>query len=307
MSESPLIPLKALDAAATVPTRANPMIWEGDAPAEGVFLDAGDPLALLGTPSFALPELPKLPEDFTPSAALTNWLDELMTALTAASADATRDALVRTLSLAALNDNDRLAVHEILGRGEVDGQVTLDGVRYEIHESVLAGVWRVSGDDGSEVVEVGAVPGVVTAAAESLETAPFAIPAPGPEHMNGPAVLAELSERGADCAETLARGKVPESHVVNFTLLPTTEADQALITAVLGRANLELTSGGFGDCRVMATRYRHLWAVQYVNAMEHTILDTIEVGTVPGAVRAAQEDFEDSAARLAEIREAYLA
>jgi hydrogenase-1 operon protein HyaF len=39
--------------------------------------------------------------------------------------------------------------------------------------------------------------------------------------------------------------------------------------------------------------------------MDPVILDTLEIGDVPVAVTAANEDFEDSAERLAEILEAY--
>jgi hydrogenase-1 operon protein HyaF len=117
--------------------------------------------------------------------------------------------------------------------------------------------------------------------------------------MNAPAVLAEIRERAASW-----RGG--ENHVLNFTLFPMTDADHALLINTLERADLEMTSGGFGDCRIMATRYRHVWAVQYVNAMGHTILDTVEIGALPPAARASWQDFEDSGERLAEVLEAYL-
>jgi hydrogenase-1 operon protein HyaF len=148
------------------------------------------------------------------------------------------------------------------------------------------------------VVEVGPVPAVVTRAAASLRPAPLRLPEPAGEVMNGAAILAEISDRAT-------HWEGGENHVINFTLLPMTEADHALLTRVLGRAELSLTSGGFGDCRIMATTVRHVWAVQYVNAMGHTILDTIEVGEVPRAACAGREDFEDSAERLGEILEAY--
>jgi hydrogenase-1 operon protein HyaF len=57
---------------------------------------------------------------------------------------------------------------------------------------------------------------------------------------------------------------------------------------------------------VIATTVRHVWAVQYVNAMGNTILDTLEIGRVPDAVVAASQDLEDSARRLDEILDTYL-
>ena len=82
--------------------------------------------------------------------------------------------------------------------------------------------------------------------------------------------------------------------------------DQQLLVDVLGRADLVLESGGFGQCKVLATTVRHVWAVQYENAMGNTILDTLEIGRIPDAALAAQEDFEDSSRRLDQILETYL-
>ena len=46
-------------------------------------------------------------------------------------------------------------------------------------------------------------------------------------------------------------------------------------------------------------------SVQFFNAMDTIILDTLEVGGVPVVALAASEDFEDSAERLQQIIEAY--
>jgi hydrogenase-1 operon protein HyaF len=291
MSKSDLIPTVDIPE-----SRANPMVWEGEEAATGVFLGSDptdDALALLGMPAMQIPPAPRLPEDFEPTPALVNWLARLRAALACASEQATR------LHLEPLDDVSIQAISEILGEGEVAGSVTLDEISYKVQESILAGVWRVQGSDGSDIVEVATAPAVILDAASSLAPADFPVPAPDGATMNAPAVLAEIQERalawnGAD------------NHVLNFTLLPMTEADHALLTGVLGRADLELNSGGFGDCRIMATRYRHVWAVQYVNAMGHTILDTVEVGRLPAAARAARQDFEDSLERLEDLREAYL-
>ncbi len=278
--------------------RANPMIWEGEDAAEGVFLGTApdDPLALLGTPSMEPLAPPRLPEDFSPTPALRQWLAELQDHLASAATGATTPVQ----DLKSLDGLSIQAVVEILGDGEVKGTVHLDGVRYEILESVLAGVWQIIGSDGSHGVEVASLPSVIREAAGSLETAPFEVPAPSAGLMNAPAVLAEISERGS----TWQSGD--DTHVVNFTLLPMSEADQTCVRELLGRAELELESGGFGHCRVFATRYRHIWAVQYLNALSHTILDTVEIGAPPTAVAAAVQDFEDSGLRLTDILQAYL-
>ena len=278
--------------------RANPMIWEDDEAAQGVFLGTqdDDPLALLGTPPLVLPNAPRLPDDFSPSPALIAWLGELKTALRVAAAGESR----QITPLNALSDVSVQAVLEILGEGEVHGNVRLDGVRYEIFESVLPGVWRLKGSDGSHTVEIARLPRAVLEAAHSLELPPFDVPPSLPGLMNAQPLLAEISDRGSRWQPG------DETHVMNFTLLPMSEGDQHAIREVLGRADLELESGGFGNCRVFATRYRHIWAVQYLNALGHTILDTVEIGAPPGAVAAAQQDFEDSLLRLDEILDTYL-
>ncbi|MEM1412811.1 MAG: hydrogenase expression/formation protein [Pseudomonadota bacterium] len=287
--------------------RANPMIWEGEEAATGVFIGGENPLDaldLLGVPGMVLPQVPRLPEDFSPSDRLRAWLDELMEALQCGS----EDSVPRRLALAELDEVERQAIGEILGEGEVTAELTLDGTAFRVVESVLAGVWRISAEGEAGWVEVACVPTLVLEAALSLETAPFPVPEGGAGVMNAPAVLVEISERAAHYHEhgPAESAATAPNHVLNFTLLPMSEADHALLTSVLGRAQLELRSGGFGDCKVMATRYRHVWAVQYVNAMGHVILDTVEVGDVPAAVAAAREDMEDSAGRLQEILEAYL-
>lgn len=295
MKSDNLIPAVDLD------NISNPMIWEDEEAAEGVFVGTtpDDALALLGVPSLQAPAAPRLPDDFEPSAELRSWLATLEESLQHV---ARRPESQCRLPMQALTDLDIQAVEEILGSGEVNGHVTLDGVRYELAESLLAGVWQINGDDGRRWVEVAAAPSVAVEAAAALEPARYQVPPPGGEVMNAPAVLTEISERALAWQDE----NEASNHVLNFTLLPMSEADHALLTAVLGRADFELVSGGFGDCRIMATRYRHVWAVQFVNAMGHTILDTIEIGELPAAACAAQQDFEDSAERLVELLEAYL-
>ena len=294
MSKSDLIPSVEIGK-----NRPNPMIWDGEEAAQGVFLGSDptqDALALLGTPSMQLPVPPRLPENFAPSEPLLAWLEQLREALDAAVRYPERNC---KLPLSALDPVSIQAITEILGEGEVSGTVALDGVRYDVQESILAGVWRIRGSDHSDRVEIGAAPSVILDAAANLQDADFAVPAPDGATMNAPAVLTEIRERA-----TLWNGG--DNHILNFTLFPLSEADLALLTNTLGRADLEMSSGGFGDCRIMATRYRHVWAVQYVNAMGHTILDTVEVGALPPAARASWQDFEDSGQRLADVLQAYL-
>ena len=297
MSKSPdLIPLTSLDQ-----SRENPMIWDGEEAAQGVFLDTGsdsDPLALLGTPTLRLPAQPRLPIDFKPGPLLREKLESLRR-VTRQAADG--DEQVPAIALEDLDADSLQALREMLGEGEVSGELSLDDVHYQLKESVLTGIWLLEGSDGSLQLEAGPVPAVVSRAAASLRSAPVQLPPGAPGIMNGLAVLAEINEHAAAW-----HPGIPDNRILNFTLMPMSEEDQQLLITTLGRAELVLDSGGFGNCRVMATTVRHVWAVQYVNAMGNTILDTIEIGRIPDAAVAARQDFEDSAERLDEILEAYL-
>lgn len=299
MNESDLIPVTNLQPAPDL-TRENPMIWTGEEQPVGVFLDAGetdDALALLGMPALQQPATPRLPIDFTPGPLLRARLQQLREAVTRAATGGDG----QLLDMVELDSDSRQSLLEMLGEGEVSGSVTLDEVQYSIVESVLPGVWHLTGSDGNEYLEVAAIPSVITRAAGSLRTAPIPLPEAGPGIMNGLALLAEINEHAAGWHPGMEHNRV-----LNFTLLPTSVADQQLLIDVLGRAELVLDSGGFGNCRVMATTVRHVWAVQYVNGMGKTIMDTIEIGRIPDAAIAASQDLEDSSGRLAEILDTYL-
>ncbi|MFN5452680.1 hydrogenase expression/formation protein, partial [Bradyrhizobium sp.] len=82
-------------------------------------------------------------------------------------------------------------------------------------------------------------------------------------------------------------------------------ADMVFLQQTLGNGPIQLVSRGYGTCRVLATGIRNVWSVQFFNAMDTIILDTLEVGGVPVVALAASEDFEDSAERLQQIIEAY--
>lgn len=205
-------------------------------------------------------------------------------------------------------DADELGLlADILGEGEVSGIVALPDRRVaQIQESVFAGLWRlrIEGEGGAsalDYLEIGAIPEIAARAAQDFPTPDITIGEAPEGAMNVMPVLAEIRERMA------AHRAGAASHVVNFTLLPMNPADMAHLSATLGNGPIQLYSRGYGSCRVLATGARHVWSVQYLNAMDTPILDTIEVGDVPAAVRAADEDFQDSAERLGEIIEAYFA
>ena len=294
MSDADLIPIRFVDAARPVGVDEQPSTCLAPTPDE-----EDDGLSLLGLSALGqLPERRRSPvENVVLDEALRALLFEVRAALERAPS---QDDPACRFDLAWLDGAQRAALDAVLGDGEVTGTTQLDGVRWTVREVMTVGLWRISGDDGAEHLEVASVPWPVVDAARSLGRAPIDLPPQPPAGaMNAPSVLAEISDRAA------AFEPSGPTEVVNFTLLPMSEMDESLLTGVLGRAELSLESGGFGICRVLATRWRHVWAVQYLNAMGHTILDTVEVGDVPEAVRAAPEDFSDSARRLGQLIETY--
>ena len=95
------------------------------------------------------------------------------------------------------------------------------------------------------------------------------------------------------------------AHVINFSLVPMTPTDMAFLQATLGEGPVRLVSRGYGYCRVVSTAARNVWSVQFTNASDAVVLDTLEIVEIPAAVLAADEDFQDSAERLADIENAY--
>lgn len=226
----------------------------------------------------------------------------LLSRIADAIADQKAEAPTVLFRLANLNDLESKLVADVLGEGEVAGVVALpDGSLAQIQESVLAGIWRVrlETDAASEYLEIGAIPEIVRRAAADLTSADFEI-GPVPEGaMNVLPVLAEIRERAQAWRPGL------RSQIINFTLLPMSPVDMSFLQDTIRNGPIQLVSRGYGTCRVLSTGIRNVWSVQFFNAMDTIILDTLEVGGVPTVALAADEDFEDSAERLQEIIEAY--
>lgn len=226
----------------------------------------------------------------------------LLSKIAQAIAGQKADAPTQLFRLANLNDLESQLIADVLGEGEVGGVVALpDGSLAQIQESVLAGIWRVrlETDATSDYLEIGAVPEIVRRAAADLTAADFEI-GPVPDGaMNVLPVLAEIRERA------LAWRPGMRSQIINFTLLPMSPVDMSFLQDTIRNGPIQLVSRGYGTCRVLSTGIRNVWSVQFFNAMDTIILDTLEVGGVPTVALAADEDFEDSAERLQEIIEAY--
>lgn len=248
--------------------------------------------AFLGTPAA---------EDLIRRCAKTAaLLPELVAALAAQRADARG----KLFDITDFGEDDRRLISEALGEGEVGGVALMPrGVTAQIEETVFAGLWRVRFTDGegrlvADYLEVGAIPEAVREAAGAAAPE-IQIGAPPDGAMNVMPVLAEVRERMAAWAPG------DPSHVVNFSLLPMSSEDMGFLQATLGQGPVRLVSRGYGNCRVVATAARGVWSVQYTNTMDTIVLDTLEIGDVPAAVLAADEDFSDSSLRLSEVEDAY--
>jgi hydrogenase-1 operon protein HyaF len=190
-----------------------------------------------------------------------------------------------------LNPQVLAEVNEMLGQGEVSVQAPRQGLTAQ--ETAFTGVWRVRGP-GLDLLEAGAFPGLLRdlALSRPLPANPAVPPAEG--LMNAPALMAEIHERSARYRPG------DEVHVINLSLLPVTPEDLAYLDEALGRADFSILSRGFGNCRITATAWPHVWWVQYFNAMEKLILNSLEVVDLPAVALAAAEDYRDSRQRLAE-------
>lgn len=214
------------------------------------------------------------------------------------------EAESRLFDLADYGADDLELIGQVLGEGEVSATVALpDGVIAQVQESVMAGLWRVRFTDAggrlvADYAEVASVPAAIARVAAAMPVLD-AIGAPPEGAMNVMPVLTEIRDRA------LAHRAGDPSHTITFSLFPMSEADMGFLQDTLGPGPVSMLSRGYGTCRIVATGVRNVWSVQFFNAMDTIVLDTLEIGDVPSTARAAVEDFRDSAERLKEIEEAY--
>lgn len=201
-------------------------------------------------------------------------------------------------------DDDRELISQTLGEGEVAGVAALsNGITAQMQEAVMAGVWRIRFTDDAgkligDYIEVASIPAAVRQACSVLPASVAQRPAPDGA-MNVMPVLTEVGDRAARF-----RAGDP-AHVITFSLFPMSPQDMAFLQETLGAGPVRLTSRGYGTCRIVATGVRNVWSVQFYNAMDTIILDTLEICDVPSVALAAEVDFRDSAERLRDIEEAY--
>ncbi len=199
-----------------------------------------------------------------------------------------------------LPDEELNLLNQVLGEGEVSIKLG-DPATVLIQESVLTGVWRVryvgpADHRMRDTIEICDVPPIVAAIADSGAADELSWPdAPPAGILNAPSVLVEVQDRVRRYREAGA------PHTVNLSLLPLSPDDIGYLERVLGMGSALILSRGYGSCRISSTQLKGAWWVQYYNSQDAPILNMIEIGGVPEAVRAAREDIEDSFDRLNEI------
>jgi hydrogenase-1 operon protein HyaF len=195
-------------------------------------------------------------------------------------------------------DPDNLGlVDQVTGEGEVSARIESESGSMRIQESVFAGVWRVRVFDTDNAcvadrLQIGELPPAIFRAGRSGSSAPRPLPEIPAGTASAPALLAEIAEH--------LRIGTPQ-HVINLSLLPFSPEDGSCLDQALGRGTVSLLSRGYGNCRITATGISRLWWVQYFNSQDALILNTLEITDAPAVVRAAREDLEDSAERLADV------
>jgi hydrogenase-1 operon protein HyaF len=229
---------------------------------------------------------------------------QMLPKIVAALESQTAGAPGQLFDLTEFSDDEKLLISEAIGEGEVGGvAATPDGVVAQIQEASMAGLWRVrfTNADGilfADYLEVSTLPEIARRAALA-NCRPLAMGTPPEGAMNVMPLLQEISARSQAWTEGDA------SHTITFSLLPMNPVDMGFLQRTLGPGSVKLISKGYGACRVQSTGAKHVWSVQYFNASDEIVLDTLEIGAPPAAACAADEDFADSAERLREIEEAY--
>jgi hydrogenase-1 operon protein HyaF len=191
--------------------------------------------------------------------------------------------------LSPLPPSDAAAILALLGEGEVRLRLGAGGA--EAVETVMPGLWLLHRPP-PPCLELGEVPQAARDLAALLRP------------LRGDAAEARACPLLAEVAD-LADGWSPgqENHILPLPVLAA--AEREALDHALGEGPVRGTVLGYGAVDVTAAAWRHVWRVRHLDARGGVMLDTVEVGDVPGALRAAPQDLADSAERLEELVEAF--
>ncbi|MGE4483195.1 hydrogenase expression/formation C-terminal domain-containing protein [Acidocella sp.] len=236
---------------------------------------------------------PLLPEDTALRSAGAQWLERMAAALESWRADAPG----MVLDLRGASPEGLRFLKEVLGAGEVSA-LAMGNPDLQVEETVFAGLWRVRGE-GVDYLEAADIPAILRRRAVAGQLAlPDPADLPG-DLVNAPHVFAEILARH-DAFE-----RSGAAHVFNFDLVPMSDADLGWLVRMLGEGPVVIVSSGYGACRVRSTGLNGAWWVQFSNASDILILNTLEICAVPAVACAAPEDIADSARRIRALGAAY--
>jgi hydrogenase-1 operon protein HyaF len=236
---------------------------------------------------------PRLPEDEALRAAGEAWLEKIEAALSAYAPGAAGNVL----DLQGATPEAVKFLNEVLGAGEVSA-LAFGAPDVQVEETIFTGLWRVRGE-GVDYLEVGDVPSVLK---ERAKVGPLAMPdldGIPDDVINAPHLLAEIFARARAYAETGI------SHNFNLDLLPLSDADLGWLVNVLGEGKVVIVSSGYGACRIRSTNLAATWWVQFSNASNALILNSLDIMDVPAVACAAEDDIADSAKRVKAVRAVY--
>jgi hydrogenase-1 operon protein HyaF len=265
----------------------------------GSFGDGPDYLPLPKEVAVFIPPPP--PADSQLRAIGPAWLTRIGDAL-AAYRD---DAPGASIDLAGLSEFERRFLDEILGHGEVSALVLGTQV-IQVEETIFTGLWRVRSDapgvaPAQDRLEIGLIPQIlITRAADAAGA--LALPDAetlSPGLVNAPHILAELV---AKSAAFLTHGV---GHMVNLDLVPISNDELTWLAGALGQGPVVILSAGYGACRIRSTRLAATWWVQYSNASDALILNSLEIASIPAVACAAADDIAESALRMRAVAALY--
>lgn len=215
------------------------------------------------------------------------------------------DAPGTSIDLVGLSGAERRFLDEILGHGEVSALVLGTPV-IQIEETIFTGLWRVRSDatpnaPAQDRLEIGPIPQILTARAAD---AAGALALPGAETLppglvNAPHILAELIAKSATFLTSGA------GHLINLDLVPMSNDELTWLVGALGEGPVVILSAGYGACRIRSTRLAATWWVQYSNASDALILNSLEIAPIPAVACAAADDIAESALRIRAVAALY--
>src|SRR6187431_23953 len=135
------------------------LVWHPKVP-EGAPAESADQLRLIGMPTGLVRSARQLPAEEELTAAARAVVNEVIADLQRRTSKP--DAPPTRVSLNGLGEDEKAAIADILGEGDVWAKVGLDGAYWRVVESVMAGIWRIESStaDGTqgEWIEIGPVP-----------------------------------------------------------------------------------------------------------------------------------------------------